>query len=241
MARRNRKKRTEAEAEAAAPDSFEIASATGLTWFEKNWWYLAIGAVAVFAGVLITDYVSSSSQRSASEMTAELNGLLDDYEEATDLEKVATSTVPEQVNAGYRSVQRGLAAFRDQYPGQPAAALAGLYEADLWRRLGEPKNAVPLYESYLSALGDDAPFAAIAHEGAGYAYEELEQLDNALRHFESMSKLDYARGYGLKHQGRVLEAKGDRDRAKQIYEELAGIEDAGMLKMFAEERLLVLE
>ena len=238
MARKKRKKDQETE-ELLAPDAFEAAGASGVQWFEKNGKYLLMGAGMIVIGVIIGEFVSSGQERSSSEMTSELNGILEQYSEVTDLNRVLTSTVPEKVQRGYTESQQALAEFRTKFSGEPAAVLAGLYEADLQRRLGEPSKAIPLYEKYLAQFGEDANFAFLAHEGAGYAHEKLGNLDKAVAHFEKMGSAPFAKGYSLKHQARLMEAKGDRERALALYRELTELE--GPLKTFAEERVRMLE
>ena len=238
MARKKRKSDKELE-ELVAPDAFETAGATGVSWFEKNFKLLLAGVVAILVLILGQQYYSTSQARQQSEMTAALNEAIEAFGEAVDLRTVLTSTVPETLKAGYEANQKQFADFRSTYSDADASALAGLYEAELWRRLEEPAKAVPLYEKYLERLGEDAPHAFMAHEGAGYAYEQLEQLDKALSHFEKMEKYEYAKGYALKHQARVLEAKKDSERAQAVYRELSKLD--GALKTFAEERLRMLE
>ncbi len=240
MARKKRKGEVPVE-ELVAPDAFETVGSSGVQWLEKNFRYVLLGAGVILGAVLAFQLVASSQTRDSATMTAQLNEAVDAFSEAVDMRTVLTSTSPDTLNASYREVQKKLAAFRSQYPGEQAAALAGLYEAELLSRLDAPEQAATLYEGYLQALGDDAPLSFMAHEGAGYAYEKQGQLDRALKHFEKLGDYAYARGYALKHQARIFEAKKERERAQDLYRELKDLDEAGPLKTFAEERLQVLE
>ncbi|MEL7367649.1 MAG: hypothetical protein AAFN74_01960 [Myxococcota bacterium] len=240
MARRKRKKGEPDIEELTAPDQFETVGATGVGWLEKNFTYVLIGAAAILGSVLLFEFVGSSQARSHSVMTAELNEAIESFSSAVDIRTVLTSTVPEKIAETYRESQKKLADFRSKHSDAKASALAALYEAELWRRLDEPEKAIPLYDTYLSAMRNGA-MAFMAYEGSGYAYEKLGQLDKALSQFESMGKFDFAKGYALKHQGRVLEAKKDRARATAVYRELSSLDATSPLKTFADERLRVLE
>ncbi|MEM7677708.1 MAG: hypothetical protein AAF449_17060 [Myxococcota bacterium] len=242
MARRKRKKKGEPDIEElTAPDQFETVGATGVGWLEKNFIFVLIGAAAILGAVLLAEFIGSSQARSNSQMTAALNEAIESFSSAVDMRTVLTSTASEEIKNGYRESQKKLADFRSKYADEKAAALAGLYEAELWRRLDEPEKAVPLYEKYISTLGSSGEMAFMAHEGAGYAYEKLGQLDKALGQFEKMGQFDFAKAYALKHQGRVLEAKKDRERALAVYRELSSLDVTSPLKTFADERLRMLE
>lgn len=241
MARRKRKKGEPPIEELVAPDAFETAGASSVHWFEANFRYILLGIAVVLCSVGAYLSASSSIERSNAAMTAELNAIIEDFNEAVDMRAVLTSTSSEQVEKSYRTVQNSFAEFRSDFSDRSAAVLAGLYEAELLRRLKEPAKAIPLYERYLEENGDDAPLAFMAHEGAGYAYEAQKQFKEALLHFESMASYNFAKAYSLKHQARVQEASNNRERAQALYRQLAELDANGPLKTFAEERLRVLE
>ena len=241
MARRKRKKGEPPIDELVAPDAFETAGASGVGWFESNFRYILLGAAVILGSVLLYEVMSSSATRDNATMTAELNTIVESFNEATDMRAVLTSTSAEQVNETYRDIEKKLADFRAKYADRDAAHLAGLYEAELLRRLDKPGQAIPLYERYLKVIGEGGSLAFMAHEGAGYAYEAQKQLDQALSHYEKLATYGFAKAYALKHQARVQEAKNDRERAQALYRQLAELDADGPLKTFAEERLRVLE
>ena len=94
---------------------------------------------------------------------------------------VLTSTSTDKVTEGYRASLKQLEDFRAKYADQPAAALAGLYQAELHRRLDELAKATPLYEAYIQKMGADSPHAFMAYEGAGFCYEQQGKLDERAR------------------------------------------------------------
>lgn len=239
MARKKRK--DAADEELLAPDAFETAGAQGVSWFESNFVYLVIGVVAILAAVVFVEYRSASILRSQSEVTAALNEVVETFNEAVDLRTVLTSTSTEKVTRDYRAAQQKVSAFRAQYADLPAAALAALYEAELLRRLDEPAKAIPLYEAYLNEFGADGTLSFMAYEGAGYAHETLGQLDQALSMFEKLANYKFVKGYALKHQARVLEAKGEKERALAAYRELSELDATSPLKAFADGRIRELE
>ena len=236
-----RKKRKGEADDLVAPDAFETVGGSGVSWLESNIKWVLLGAIAILGGILVFEYSASSRARGQSELTADLNDAIEAFGEAVELRTVLTTTTADKITEGYRSAQKKLADFRSKYGDSSAAALAGVYQAELHRRLKEPEKAAPLYQTYLDKIGVDEPLAFMACEGAGYAYEALEQYDKALSYFEKMERFEFAKGYALKHQARIHEAKKDVERAKAIYKELAELDATSPLKAFADERLRMLE
>jgi hypothetical protein len=117
----------------------------------------------------------------------------------------------------YREVQK-------RYPGTGAAILARLAEASLLLDKREGDAALAAYEEVrVSALGKvDVDVRARALEGAGFAHELKRNLDGALGAYKELENTD-VRGFkelGLYHQARVLQAKGDVEKAKQLLKDV---------------------
>ena len=129
-----------------------------------------------------------------------------------------------------------LAKYRDvesKYPGTGAAILARLGEAGLLLDKGDAKGAAQAYEDVKrSALAKaDAEVRGRALEGLGFAHELSAQtdaanapkhLDDALADFKSLEQID-VKGFkelGLYHQARVLQAKGDKDKAIELLKDV---------------------
>jgi hypothetical protein len=120
-----------------------------------------------------------------------------------------------------------------KFPGTGAAFLARLSEGSLLLDKHEPDGAIAAFnDAKASPLAQaDAEVKGRALEGLGFAYElkaqltpadSAKNLDDALKYFRELENTD-VKGFkelGMYHQARVYEAKGDKDRAKELLKSL---------------------
>lgn len=128
--------------------------------------------------------------------------------------------------AKYREVQT-------KYAGTGAAYLARLSEAGLLLDCSDAKGALAAYgEVKASPLAQaDVEVRGRALEGMGFAEELLAQtdaaakdkhLDEALARYKELERLD-VKGFkelGMYHEARVLQAKGDKDKAIELLKDV---------------------
>jgi tetratricopeptide (TPR) repeat protein len=236
------KKKKKGEEEAIlAPDPFLEKAQQGEAWFEKHFKALIGALVAVLAGIWAVQFIGSQREADASKITTQLNEAVEAYQEATGLQKVLTSTSPEALKRDYQKVYEQLAAVRTEHGEAGPARLAALYQADLARRLEKFDEAIGLYDAYLAKAPTNDPLRFFALEGAGYALEGAGKLDDALARFKSLEEQSFYKDYALKHEARVLEAKGDTAGAVAAYKAIVDMDPASTLKSFAEGRLKALQ
>ncbi|MBK6691155.1 MAG: hypothetical protein IPG50_02955 [Myxococcales bacterium] len=122
-----------------------------------------------------------------------------------------------------------LAKYRDvqaKFPGTGAAYLAKLAEGSLLLDRREPDAAIAAFQSVRASVlaTADAEVRGRALEGLGFALElkaqggDAAKLDEAAKIFRELENTD-VKGFkelGMYHQARVLEAKGDKDKAKEL-------------------------
>jgi len=235
------KKKKKDEEELLAPDPFLDKAQQGEAWFEKHFKAILGGLVLVLAGIWGVQLIGARSEAAAARITTQLNEAVDAYQEATGLQKVLTSTSPAALKADYQKVYDQLAELRQAHPEAGAARMAALYQADLARRLEKYDEAVTLYDAYLTKSGPSDPLRFFALAGAGYALEGANKLDDALARFKTLEAEGFYKDYALKHEARVLEAKGDSSGAVAAYKAIVDMEPASALKTFAEGRLKALQ
>jgi predicted negative regulator of RcsB-dependent stress response len=227
---------------AVAPDVFQQQGVSWVGWLESNVKLVIAAIVVVLAGVIGLEYVQSSGERSSALMTDELVEAVEEYQEATELRKVLTSTSATELNEGYEKARAKLAAFQSEHGGTDAARIASLYEADLLARLGKQAEAETKFAAYVSSAKGDDELLFFALEGLGYAQEAQNELDEAAKTFEQLATSQpFYKDYGLKHKARVLEQKGDKAGAIAAYQSIVDMEPASSLKPYAENRLKALQ
>ncbi|AKT40438.1 hypothetical protein [Chondromyces crocatus] len=139
-----------------------------------------------------------------------------DEEKAFDPTKVY-KTSDERADAALAAYKQVVA----EHGGTGAGVLARLGEAGA---LLDKKEWGPALEAYnavsVSTLASaDADVKGRALEGMGFAKEGQKDLDGALAHFKELEGVD-ARGFkelGLYHQARIQLAKGDKEKAKELF------------------------
>jgi tetratricopeptide (TPR) repeat protein len=230
-------------AEDTAEDAFVEEGHKAVEWVEKHGRQILLGAAAVLvltSGVLIAQ---RSSRRSASDVTAKLTQAVDDYREATDLQKAMTSTVPGALDADMEKALPAFDALIKEHGEAGAGVIARLYAGDLHRRLGQHEKAEALFKEYLDKTKADDPLRFLALEGAGYAAEEQGKTDVALGYFKQITELPsgFYKDYGLKHVARMHELKGDSAAALEAYKKIVSDVPDSKLREFADERIAALE
>jgi hypothetical protein len=109
--------------------------------------------------------------------------------------------------------------------GTMAATLARLGEASILLDKRELDAALAGFNEVRTSqlAATDAEVRGRAFEGIGFVQEQKGEFDAALKTFQSMaSDVDF-RGFkelAKYHQARVLEAKGDKDKAKELLKEV---------------------
>lgn len=129
--------------------------------------------------------------------------------------------------AKYKGVQ-------SKYPGTGAAFLARLGEASVLLDKRDADGAIAAYTDAKGSplAGADIEVRGRAIEGLGFAYElkarldapnKDKHLDAALAEFKALENAIDAKGFkelGMYHQSRVLQAKGDTAKAKELLVQL---------------------
>jgi len=230
--------------EAIAPDPVLDNLKKAGTWIEKNGKRLLIGIGAMLAAVLVGQMISSQADRDASEVTTQLAAGVKIYDDATDPQRITTTTVTAELHKPMLEAREKFAQVIKDHPDHGASQLARLYDADLARRLGKPAEAEQLYKDYIARAKSNDSMMFLALEGAGYALEDQNKLDEALDYFSKIGgegPTMFFKDYGLKHKARLLEKKGDKAGAIAALQAIVAIEPPSSLRSAAEERLKSLQ
>ena len=228
--------------ELVAPDPFMARAEETTAWVQKNLKWLLGGLILVLGGIGAAKAMTAGSAREASRITLQLNEAVESYQDAVSFQKVFTATSSEAVIEGYRGAKEKFSGFRAEFPRGEANRLAGLYEAELSRRLGEYEAAISLYETYIAGAAPTDPLLFVALEGLGYALEAAGKLDAALAQYKLLEERQpFLWDYAKKHQARILETQGDTARALEIYAEIVAREPVSPLTNFAAARVRALE
>ncbi|MFO0758734.1 MAG: tetratricopeptide repeat protein [Byssovorax sp.] len=203
------------------------ASAAG-KWVRKNFniiqWVVIAAAVGVGGFTLYTSQVEKTAAAATSALASGLSaerGKVMAEDKRTDEEKEFDTT--KVYKTADERTEAALAGYRKtiaEHPNTPAAQLAKLGEAGVLLEKRDWDGALAAYGAVLSSklASTDIDVKGRAIEGTAMAKEGKGDLDGALASFKELEGID-ARGYkelGMYQQGRVLLAKGDKDKAKDI-------------------------
>lgn len=197
-------------------------------WISKNAKQVAVlaGAAAVIgAGVFGYFAYQSSRNTSASKILVEANAAQNGRIGAAAKQDDGPADLrPEFASAEARD-DAALSKYRQvaaDYKGTGPAILARLAEGSL---LLDKKDADGARAAFVevkdSALAQvDTEIRGRALEGLGFAYELQGNLDEAAKTYRDLENNVDVRGFkelALYHQARVAEAKGDKDKAVELY------------------------
>jgi hypothetical protein len=222
-------------------DPLILRTAAARKWVQQNrQTFTTLVAVAVLGlgGFLGYTYWQGKHEAEASAMLAQgiadEHGQINDKDDEDDSDK-KTSLYPTFKTTTERR-EAALAKYRQvesKFSGTGAAMLARLAEAGLLLDAGDAKSAAAAYEDVKgSALAlADAQVRGRAIEGIGFADELLaksdaasrdKHLDDALVAFKQLEGVDSKglKELGKYHQARVLQTKGDRDKATALLKEV---------------------
>lgn len=229
-------------AELLAPDPVLETMNRWAAFIQKHLKPLAGVVFGVFAVLIGYELFSHQSEHDAAVVTSELTDGVRAYDQAVDPQKVFTSTRAGALDADLERAREKLATVQKDHPSSGAAQLAKLYEADIDRRLHKFAESEALYKSYIAEARSDDDLLFVAIEGAGYAAEDQNKLDDALAQYEKLaSGSGFYKDYGLKHKARILEKKGDTKGAAAALKTIVEMQPPSDLRGQAEEHLKTLE
>lgn len=227
-------------AELVAPDPFLESASKAALWVERHTRLLVLAVAGVVLAIALVLVLGAQKERSSAALTATFGKAVEEYQDALSL--AMTGTTAEAREKAYEKALPGFEGLLAQPGAGPAVQIAALYAADLSRRLGKLDAAEKHYAAYADQAKPEDSLLHLALEGAGYAAEDQNRPDDALRYFERLGSLPdrYYRDYALAHQARVLEKKGNEDEAILRYRKLLQEFTDSPLRATAETRLSAL-
>jgi hypothetical protein len=198
-------------------------------WLKKNFGVLQWVIIAAIAGGIGYAVYDSRSTKRAEAASAELlKGTLSERGRV-----VAGTTAkndeenPDDPTPVFKSIdekrETALASYRKvttAHPGTGAAILARMGEAGILLDKREWDASLAAYNEVKSSAlaAADVTVRGRALEGAGLALEGKKDTEGALKTFRELGNTD-VRGLkelGMYHEARILHAKGDNDKAKDL-------------------------
>jgi predicted negative regulator of RcsB-dependent stress response len=131
-----------------------------------------------------------------------------------------------------------------QWSGSDVARDALVFRAGIQFDLAHYDEAAANYRKFLDQLkGKDVPLAALAKEGIGLALEAQGKLDEALTAYTQLepSSGDFYKDRAMYAQARIYQKKGDKEKAKAIYQQILAKQPQTLLKDEIQTRLASLE
>jgi hypothetical protein len=210
-------------------DAIARGFAGTMRWLRTNFGVLQWVIIAAIAGGIGYAVYDNRSTKRAEAASGELvKGALSERGRVV----AGTTSKSEEENPDdptpvFKSVEEkretALAAYRKvttTYPGTGAAILARLGEAGVLLDKREWDGALAAYNEVKSSplAAADVTVRGRALEGVGLALEGKKDPEGALKSFRELENTD-SRGLkelGMYHQARILYAKGDTDKAKEL-------------------------
>lgn len=209
--------------ELKSPDEFLSVTSRWIEWMAAHLREVlfAVGAVAVIVtGLWVWQHFSARSDLRAAEAFAEA---LDVYRRPLKGEPRAEEGDPtrkpfENAKERAKAALEKLEAVVEKYPKSDVARLARLYIGNSQMTLEDADKAIAAYAAYLGAGPKEQHLRALALENLGYAYERKKDWAKAIEAFEQLSREKAFAERGFYHAARVYAQKGDRAKAKELYQ-----------------------
>jgi tetratricopeptide (TPR) repeat protein len=216
--------------ELRAPDALQRAGLEARHWMEGREKLVAGAVVAVVAlvfCVFLIKYLSERGERMAQQRLGA--ALIPLTRPVLEPGQKAPTHVPEaekpfaSQKEKDEAIVAALTRFRDEHRRTRSATTAALPLAQSLSRLGRFDDALKTYDEYLESAPSGDPLRAAAVEGKGYAYEAKGQLDDALREYDQLARMqntEFLEGMGLFHRARILILQGKKDEAAKALSEI---------------------
>jgi tetratricopeptide (TPR) repeat protein len=201
-------------------------------WIRANFgviqWVIVGGLVAV-GGYMF--YLSQAEARAASASDALAAGILADRGRVMAEDKRSDEEKEIDPNKVYKSVDEradsALSGYKKvvaEHPSTGAAILGRLGEGGAYLDKHDWDHALEAFSAVASSslAGADHDVKARATEGLGFTKEGKGDLDGAMAAFKDLQAID-GRGnkeLGMYHEARILLAKGDKDKAKDLLKQV---------------------
>ncbi len=218
-------------------DAFARSTSAAGKWIRTNFGkiqWVVLAGIAAAAGFAI--YASQTEKTAAAATDALVAGIAVEHGKVMAEDKRSDEEKEADPSKVYKTLDEradaALAAFRKaqaEHAGTAAALLAKLGEAGVLLDKRDWAGAIDAYNAVLASklATADADVRGRAIEGVGLAKEGKGDLDAAIVTFKELQAID-ERGFkelGMYHEARMLLAKGDKDKAKdllkQIHDKLA--------------------
>ena len=232
-----RRRRESASGRKVQLDATEIAgdaiaragSATG-KWFKTN--IRAIVAVMVLAAGSIAGFLVYTSHKETT-----IGAASDDLAKGVEADRAPTQKEDKRSDDDKKKdptviytndderTAKALAAYEkvaNEHPGTGPAILAKLGAAGISLERGDYDKALEGFTQVATSdlANADPDVKGRATEGIGFAREGKKDLDGAMQTFKELESVKNFDNLAKYHQGRVLLAKGDKDKAKEVLVEL---------------------
>ena len=213
-------------------DAFARSTSAAGKWFRANFgkiqWVVLAGIAAAAGYALYNSQIEKTAAAATGALAAGItveHGKVMAEDKRSDEEKEADpskiyKTVDERADAALAAYRKAQA----EHAGTAAALLAKLGEAGVLLDKRDWPGAIEAYNAVLASklAKADADVRGRAIEGVGLAKEGKGDLDAAIGSFKELQAID-ERGFkelGMYHEARMLLAKGDKDKAKDLLKQI---------------------
>lgn len=224
-------------------DAFIQAANTGAEWITENrtWVIGAVGAIVlvVTGGIVAQTMMASAASEQADALAAAL--AVYNAELVPEAEANPDGDPPTFATEDARR-EAARAAFEKLVGDSGAGLLAQFYAADLAEAAGETDAAMAQFDALLEKLSPTHDLYFLAIERAAYAHERTGDLDGAMAIWGRLTTGNaFYRDRAAFQRARLLEAKGEKQKAAELYASMENEFPESAMVDSARKRLALLE
>ena len=211
------------------PDEFLTQSGRLFKYAVEHKYQLLGVLGGIIALVLIISGFRYTSLKKADEAFARLE------KGRTKYEALLAEKGPQQA---YEQVREDFQKLLQRFSGQTGGKFARVIFADICYRGGHPDEAIALYNAALADF-DDPFYRHTILNGLGYAYEQKQDLQQAVAYFQQVAAAPNSvlKAEALFNAGRLYAALGEAEKSNQSFRQLTSEQPDSLYAELARERI----
>ena len=224
-------------------DAFIAAAGQSVQWAQTNRQMIigasVAGAVLILAVWGSFEYLKMKDKAASEEFQKALSVMESQVIAPEDVAEDAEGQTYATDKAKWEAALKAFEKVQEVGGSSGVGQLARFYAGSLQAKLGNKEVALEIYGALAQSLSPDDELYFLAKERQAYLYEALGQHDKALDSFSELArgKTAFYEDYAGLQQARLLLAKGETDKARNILERLQKDFPDSSLKEDIERRL----
>ena len=188
-----------------------------LDWFEDYKKHIIwIGIISFFVSLLLVGWVYMENKNNKAAQLMEYEGSL------TLLDAQLYSDDPDAQKEAYQAAISQFKEIIQKFPRTKSAFFARYKVGNSYAAIGEYESAIENYQEFMNKNGFEDGIGPLVAQRLGYAYLKVGETEESEKYFKMLTPESnaYNRDFSLFELAQITEAKGDKEKALSLYQEI---------------------